>query len=114
MPLPPEEFRTRLEAFVEKWRTWNGSEKEAAQPFLIELLACYGVEWKAAGIRLEYRLPSGAWADLRDLHRQLDEAVAAAYGWPRKVAHDADETNRRLLERNRDIAAGKIDYHPFA
>ena len=64
--------------------------------------------------KLYNQVDDGAWADLRDLHRRLDEAVAAAYGWPRKVAHDPDETNRRLLELNRDIAAGKIDYRPFA
>lgn len=51
--------------------------------------------------------------DLSDLLRELDEAVAAAYGWPRSIAQDADETNRRLLELNRAIAAGEIEYHPF-
>jgi hypothetical protein len=30
------------------------------------------------------------------------------------VAHDRDETNRRLLALNRAIAAGEIDYRPFA
>ena len=55
----------------------------------------------------------GAYTDLADAHRQLDEAVAGAYGWPRSVAHDADETNRRLLELNREIAAGGRPYDPF-
>ena len=55
-------------------------------------------------------MDDGAW---RDLHAELDEAVAAAYGWPRAVAHDTDETNRRLLELNRQIAAGECEYHPF-
>jgi hypothetical protein len=59
------------------------------------------------------QVDDGAWGDLRDLHRILDEAVAAAYGWPRSVAHDPDETNRRLLELNRAIAAGEIPYDPF-
>ncbi|MBA2356974.1 MAG: class I SAM-dependent DNA methyltransferase [Actinobacteria bacterium] len=63
--------------------------------------------------KLYNQLDEGAWTDLRDLHRGLDEAVAAAYGWPSKVAHDADETNRRLLELNRAIAAGEIAYRPF-
>ena len=49
--------------------------------------------------------------DLSDLLRELDEA--AAYGWRRDVAQDADETNRRLLELNRAIAAGETEYHPF-
>jgi hypothetical protein len=55
----------------------------------------------------------GAWADLRALHRTLDESVAAAYGWPRAVAQDADETCRRLLALNHAIAAGDVEYHPF-
>ncbi len=60
------------------------------------------------------QVDDGAWADLRDLHRELDEAVAAAYGWPRDVAHDPIESNRRLLELNRAIAAGDVAYEPFS
>ena len=63
--------------------------------------------------KLYNQVDEGAWADLRDLHRELDEAVAAAYGWPRSIAHDPDETNRRLLELNRAISAGEIPYDPF-
>jgi hypothetical protein len=55
----------------------------------------------------------GAWQDLKKLHRELDEAVAVAYGWPKSVAHDPEESNRRLLELNRAIAAGEIEYDPF-
>jgi hypothetical protein len=63
--------------------------------------------------KLYNQVDDGAWADLRELHRELDEAVAVAYGWPRTVAHDPDETNRRLLELNRAIAAGEVEYDPF-
>jgi hypothetical protein len=59
------------------------------------------------------QLDEGAWQDVRDLHVELDEAVATAYGWPKSAAHDPDESNRRLLELNHAIAAGKIDYRPF-
>lgn len=59
------------------------------------------------------QVDDGAWKDLRDLHVELDEAVAEAYGWPKHVAHDPDEANRRLLELNRAIAAGEIKYDPF-
>lgn len=59
------------------------------------------------------QLDDGAWKDLRDLHRLLDEAVAVAYGWPKSVAHDPDESNSRLLELNRAIAAGEVEYDPF-
>jgi len=55
----------------------------------------------------------GAYQDLWKLHRQLDEAVAAAYGWPKAGAHDPNESNRRLLELNQRIVAGEIDYNPF-
>ena len=60
------------------------------------------------------QVDEGAWNDLRDLHVELDEAVAEAYGWPKQVAHDPDESNRRLLELNRAITAGEIDYRPFS
>ena len=36
-----------------------------------------------------------------------------AYGWPASTAYDQDESNRRLLELNRAIAAGEIGYSPF-
>ncbi len=64
--------------------------------------------------KLYNQMDDGAWQDLKALHVELDEAVAAAYGWPRSVAHDPDESNRRLLKLNREIAAGERPYDPFA
>ncbi len=63
--------------------------------------------------RLYNDVDEGAYRDLRDLHSELDEAVAAAYGWPASAAHNVDESNRLLLELNRAIAAGEIEYRPF-
>ncbi len=63
--------------------------------------------------KLYNELEEGAYRDLSDLHRRLNEAVAAAYGWPKSAAHDPAESNRRLLELNQAIAAGKVDYRPF-
>jgi MmeI, DNA-methyltransferase domain/MmeI, target recognition domain len=63
--------------------------------------------------KLYNEVDDGAYRDLRELHEELDEAVAAAYGWPASAAHDAQESNRLLLELNRAIAAGEIEYHPF-
>lgn len=60
------------------------------------------------------RVEEGAWRDVRDLHRALDDAVAAAYGWPREAAHDPEDSNSRLLELNREIAAERRPYAPFA
>jgi hypothetical protein len=58
-------------------------------------------------------MEEGAFVDLRELHRQLDTAVVAAYGWPRSISQDADETNRHLLALNREIATGQRFYAPF-
>lgn len=55
----------------------------------------------------------GAYADLRKLHRQLDEAVAACYGWPKSVAQDGPKIVRRLTQLNRDITEGTRSYNPF-
>ncbi len=55
----------------------------------------------------------GAYADLRSLHTKLDEAVVAAYGWPKAAAHDDDDAVRRLLALSREISAGQRRYDPF-
>lgn len=44
----------------------------------------------------------GAWVDLKDLHRELDVAVADCYGWPAAVAQD-----------DREISEGRREYSPF-
>ncbi len=60
------------------------------------------------------QVDDGAWADLKALHLALDQAVAEAYGWPKSIAQDVDETNSRLLALNAAITAGEIPYAPFA
>lgn len=69
---------------------------------------------KNFGLTVLYNaIDEGAYTDLKALHNELDEAVAAAYGWPKTVAQDADEIVRRLLVLNGDIAAGTREYNPF-
>lgn len=63
--------------------------------------------------QLYNEVDDGAYRDLHELHIALDEAVAAAYGWPASAAHDPAESNRLLLELNREIAAGRVPYDPF-
>lgn len=58
------------------------------------------------------RVEEGAWTDLAGLHRQLDEAVARAYGWPAGVAHDPIEAKARLADLHRQIQEGSL-YAPF-
>lgn len=50
----------------------------------------------------------GAFADVARLHRQLDDAVCDAYGWPRGLI--ADDWNARLLELNKRITASDVQY----
>jgi len=64
--------------------------------------------------RLYNAVEDGAWADLKALHRELDEAVVACYGWPAPVAQDDAELVRLLTERNREVSEGVRPYEPFA
>ncbi len=59
------------------------------------------------------QVADGAFIELRDLHRALDEAVAGAYGWPRASAHDPTDSNARLLALNEEITSGRGRYAPF-
>ena len=58
-------------------------------------------------------MDEGGFADLAALHKALDVAVAAAYGWPASVAQDAPELVRRLTALNREIVEGGRPYDPF-
>ncbi len=58
-------------------------------------------------------LDDGGFRDLAVAHRELDAAVAAAYGWPPHVADDPYEVIPRLMALNADIAAGRRPYAPF-
>lgn len=96
------------------WPTGNLDEVGGVARRLIARRSEICIEQNIGLTKLYNQADDGAWTDLSDLHRGLDEAVAAAYGWPRSVTHDPDETNRRLLELNRAIAAGEVAYDPFA
>jgi len=59
------------------------------------------------------RVEEGAWQEIQDLHRALDEAVAGAYGWPAAAGHDALEAKARLADLHGQIVNG-LPYVPFA
>lgn len=59
MPPPEEEIRRRLAEFAAHWGGYQGSERAEAQTFLNQLLACYGVDRQAAGVRFEEHGPGG-------------------------------------------------------
>lgn len=59
-------------------------------------------------------LDDGAFAGLGARHRKLDQAVAAAYGWPAHAATEhPNQTNERLLALNFAVADGSQLYEPF-
>jgi hypothetical protein len=98
------------------WPDADDAQREAIAAVARSVLARRGeicVERQIGLTKLYNEVDEGAYRDLRELHRDLDEAVAVAYGWPKSAAHDPAESNRRLLELNKEIAAGKIEYRPF-
>lgn len=56
----------------------------------------------------------GAFTELVARHRALDEAVVAAYGWPKGVVEDRIDRLARLAELNQQITQGDVAYAPFA
>ncbi len=58
-------------------------------------------------------MEDGADADLKALRRELDEAVADCYGWPKATAQDDKEVVARLTELNRQNVEGEREYSPF-
>ncbi|MBR22157.1 MAG: hypothetical protein CMF57_06930 [Leifsonia sp.] len=66
------------------------------------------------GLTALYNLmDDGGFTDLAALHKKLDVAVAAAYGWPASVAQDSAELVRRLTDLNRQIVQRERPYDPF-
>jgi hypothetical protein len=71
------------------------------------------VERQIGLTQLLNEVDEGAYSGLRRLLEDLDRAVVGAYGWPAEVAGDSQESNRRLLALNRQIASGDVGYAPF-
>lgn len=63
--------------------------------------------------KLYNSVEEGGHHSLADLHVQLDDHVAEAYGWPTAAARDDDAIVRGLGVLNRAISDGEIDYDPF-
>jgi hypothetical protein len=54
------------------------------------------------------QVDEGAWSEIDSLHRQLDEAVAHAYGWKPAIAHDPLEVKARLAELHASVVEGAL------
>ncbi|MGI8845356.1 MAG: DNA methyltransferase [Thermoleophilaceae bacterium] len=97
-PSPPDGDRTRIADIAKH---------------LIELRDNLSIERDIGLTKLYNECDDGAHEQLRELHQQLDRAVADAYGWPASVLSDPVEVTARLLALNAAIAAGELDYAPF-
>ena len=63
--------------------------------------------------KLYNAMDDGAYTDLKQLHRALDEVIADCYGWPRSVAQDDKSLVANLTDLNRQITYGERYYNPF-
>lgn len=105
-PDPTEVQRERLRSLGEQLDAHRKAQ-QAAHPKLT-LTAMYNVlEKLRAGQRIEGRdketYDQGLVGILRDLHDQIDAAVAEAYGWPADLSDD--DILHRLVDLNRARAA---------
>ena len=105
-PDPTEAQKARLRSLGEQLDAHRKAQ-QAAHPKLT-LTAMYNVlEKLRAGQRIEGKdkeiYDQGLIGILRDLHDQIDTAVAEAYGWPADLSDD--EILHRLVDLNRTRAA---------
>jgi len=100
-PWPDSVERTQREAVA------------AASKALYERRSALCLEHDIGLTKLYNLMDDGGFADLRALHKTLDEAVAAAYGWPKSVAQDPKELVARLTDLNRAISLDERPYSPF-
>jgi len=86
----------------------------AASAALYERRSALCIEHNLGLTKLYNLMGEGGFQDLKKLHKDLDEAVAEAYGWPKSVAQDGAGLVRRLRALNREITEGERPYAPFA
>lgn len=86
----------------------------AASTALYERRSALCVEHNMGLTKLYNLMDEGGFQDLKKLHKELDEAVAEAYGWPKSVAQDNVELVRRLRALNREVSVEGHPYRPFS
>ena len=105
-PDPTEAQKTHLRSLGEQLDAHRKAQQKAHPK--LTLTAMYNVlEKLRAGERIEGKdketYDQGLIGILRDLHAQIDAAVAEAYGWPATLTDD--EILHRLVDLNRERAA---------
>jgi hypothetical protein len=86
----------------------------AASAALYERRSALCIEHNMGLTKLYNLMDEGGFQDLKALHKDLDESVAEAYGWPKAVAQDSAELVARLRALNREITEGTRPYSPFS
>lgn len=95
------------------WPDPSSTQREdvvAAARALLSLRASLCDERDIGLTALYNQVEEGMHRELRQLHRDLDQAVVTAYGWPSSAAENGEESNRLLLELNRAIASSEVEY----
>jgi hypothetical protein len=93
------------------WPSPTAAARRAVEEHSAALLARRGeicAEQEIGLTHLYNLVDDGAYRDLRELHARLDRAVTDSYGWPPGLS--VDDWNKRLLDLNRRIADGTVEY----
>lgn len=111
-PDPSDAQKARLRSLGEQLDAHRKAQQKAHPK--LTLTAMYNVlEKLRAGERIEGKdreiYDQGLIGILRDLHDQIDAAVAEAYGWPATLSDD--EILHRLVDLNRERAAEEARGH---
>ena len=98
------------------WPSPGANEKEAIEVTsraLINRRREISISEEIGLTELYNRMDDGAYTDLAKLHRSLDEAVVASYGWPTDLAQNGEELKSRIWDLNQQIGQGTRPYTPL-
>ncbi len=90
------------------------NEVASAIKRVLELRDTYCTTKNVGLTKLYNLMDEGGVTDLADAHAQLDQAVAAAYGWKANMVNDDASVLDALYELNSKVARGETPYAPFA
>jgi hypothetical protein len=99
------------------WPSPSPARRDAIGTPAAELIAVRQAACVDRGIGLTdlYNLlDEGGFREVAKLHRDLDRAVADAYGWPPAIAADPLELRARLAALHAKVSAGDTPYAPFS
>jgi hypothetical protein len=99
------------------WLSPDATRRERIGALAAELIAARQAITTREGIGLTdfyNALEEGAWQPVAHLHRELDDEVLRAYGFPGSLREDPLELKACLASLHADIQAGRRAYAPFS